>query len=508
MCGWLCLAFLASARADFGVPVTLPAILNANAATDAGQDVNPQVASDGKGHWVAVWESDDTLGGTVGPDFEIFVARSVDNGANWSLPTFLNTPATTDNGTDTNVDIATDGNGVWVAVWESNAIGGAGTNFDILSARSIDNGATWTAPAPVSPNPATDTVIDGHPRVATDRQGRWIVVWDLASGPLGPPEIVYSLSIDNGSNWSLPAPLTNSAMVDDNSPAIATDDQGHWVAAWSSGDDLGGTIGNDGDILVARSIDNGANWSLPVPLNADAAIDNLPDLRVELATDREGNWVAVWLVTEIGISAVRSARSIDNGAHWSSPVPIASSNSTGLFGSPHVAYGGPGHWVAAFIQGVSGTVGVPIDVLLARSIDNGANWSAPAPIPGDAGALSGFPDRASVATDGAGAWTVAWSPGNTAGNGLGSDIDLRVSRFALPDCNQNLIADSTEVLLGLLPDINNNDIPDICEIIAGPPPGQSNGCGVGLCGAGFPAFAPLTLLGFTWIGRSLRHRRR
>lgn len=503
LCGLLCLGLVAAARADFGVPVTSPGLLNVNAGSDAGNDLKPRMAADGQGHWVAVWESDDTLGGTVGPDSELFVARSIDNGANWSVPTFLNTIAPSDTGTDTNADIATDGNGVWIAVWESNAFPGAGTNFDILSARSIDNGATWTAPVPVSPNPATDSVVDGNPRVATDRQGRWIVVWELATGPSGPPEIVYSRSIDNGSNWSLPAPITNSPMKEDRGPAITTDGQGHWVVAWGSGDDLGNTIGGDGDILVARSIDNGDNWSLPIPLNADAAIDNLLDVDVELATDREGNWVAVWRINEIGISVVRSARSIDNGAHWSSPVPIASSTTTGLFGAPRIAYGGPGHWVSAFIEGTSGTIGVPIGVLLARSIDNGTNWSAPAPIPGDAGTLSGFPDAASIATDGLGQWAVAWSPGNSAGNGLGSDIDLRVSRFALPDCNRNLIGDPLETAIGISPDINNNRVPDFCDIFP-PLPSPPNGCGVGVCGANAAAFMPLTAVALA----GLRRRRR
>ncbi len=502
MCGLLCLELAASARAEFGVAVTPPAILNANAVTDAGQDLNPRVASDGKGHWVAVWESDDTLGGTTGSDFDLLVARSIDNGANWSIPTFLNTDAKTDTGTDTVADIATDGNGLWIAVWQSNSMGGAGTNFDILSARSTDNGATWSAPFPLSPNPAVDSVIEGVPRVATDGLGHWVVVWELAGGPSGPPEIVYSRSIDNGVNWSLPAPITNSPMIADEGPAIATDGAGHWVVAWSSGDDLGGTIGGDGDILVARSIDNGANWSLPVPLNADAAIDNLPDANVELATDREGNWVAVWQVSEIGTSAIRSARSIDDGAHWSSPVPIASSNSTGLFGSLHVAYGGGGHWVAAFIQGASGTIGGPIDVLLARSIDNGANWSAPAPIPGNAGALSQFPDRVSVATDGLGQWVTTWAPGNPP-DGIGDDTDLRVSRFALPDCNGNRIGDLLETEVGISPDLNGNRVPDVCEVL-GLPPAPVGGCGGGICGAGTAAFAPVALAGLMFCRRRAR----
>jgi hypothetical protein len=42
---------------------------------------------------------------------------------------------------------------------------------------------------------------------------------------------------------------------------VTTDGQGTWVAVWDSTDSLGGTIGTDGDILVARSTDGGLTWT-------------------------------------------------------------------------------------------------------------------------------------------------------------------------------------------------------------------------------------------------------
>jgi len=49
--------------------------LNTTAATDSGYDQQPQLETDGGGTWVAVWESDDSLGGTIGSDSDILVAR-------------------------------------------------------------------------------------------------------------------------------------------------------------------------------------------------------------------------------------------------------------------------------------------------------------------------------------------------------------------------------------------------------------------------------------------------
>ena len=56
-------------------PWTDPAALNTNATSDSGGDRDPQVTTDGAGNWVAAWESEDSLGGTIGTDEDILVAR-------------------------------------------------------------------------------------------------------------------------------------------------------------------------------------------------------------------------------------------------------------------------------------------------------------------------------------------------------------------------------------------------------------------------------------------------
>ncbi|MBW2383278.1 MAG: hypothetical protein JRG92_06570 [Deltaproteobacteria bacterium] len=66
-------AFAAQAQmVGFG-PV---AALNTNAASDSGWDTHPQVTTDGVGNWVAVWNSSDSLGATIGSDFDIFFATA------------------------------------------------------------------------------------------------------------------------------------------------------------------------------------------------------------------------------------------------------------------------------------------------------------------------------------------------------------------------------------------------------------------------------------------------
>ncbi|MEK7795269.1 MAG: sialidase family protein, partial [Candidatus Hydrogenedentota bacterium] len=134
-----------------------PAALNTNAASDSGNDYHPQMTTDGLGNWVVVWESNDSLGGTIGFDNDILFSRSTDNGATWTAPAALNSNAATDSGIDYHPQVTTDGAGNWVTVWESDDdLGGTiGGDSDILFSRSTDNGATWTAPAALNSNAAT-----------------------------------------------------------------------------------------------------------------------------------------------------------------------------------------------------------------------------------------------------------------------------------------------------------------------------------------------------------------
>jgi hypothetical protein len=114
-----------------------PSALNSNAGSDSGPDWFPAIASDGLGRWIAVWNSTDTLGGTVGTNADIFVSSSLNNGATWSAPIALNSNATSDSGQDLSPSIATDRAGNWVVVWHSNNTLGdtVGVDEDILVSR-------------------------------------------------------------------------------------------------------------------------------------------------------------------------------------------------------------------------------------------------------------------------------------------------------------------------------------------------------------------------------------
>jgi len=503
----------ATGRAELGVPISAVQALNSDATVDTSADYYANVAADGAGHWVAVWHSQRN-------DFDIAVARSVDGGEHWSNPLPLNNNAATDTGSDMFPDVCTDRKGNWVAVWQStNPLSGEmTTDYDIHVARSIDNGANWSNPIALNTNAATDAGSDGSPRIATDGLGHWVAVWgsdDTLGGTINSDfDILVARSVDNGASWSAPKPLNTNAATDtgfDHGAVVSTDGQGHWVCAWHSDDTLGGTIDSDYDILVARSVDNGENWSNPVPLNTNAATDVAADLFPSITNDGLGHWLVAWQSARAGTDGeALIARSVDNGANWSVPIPLNTNEANDVASDrqPVVATDGLGNWAAVWEARRNLGGGMQErKILLARSINNGADWSSPSTLDGDIGDDFDSDGSLSLTTDRFGQWVLTCNGSGALGDMLGTDFDVLTAHFALPDCNQNLIADSTETLLGLLPDINNNNIPDICEVIEGPPPSQT-GCGGGICGAGTAMLMPLSLLGLAQAVRRARARRK
>ncbi|MCX7016471.1 MAG: sialidase family protein, partial [Candidatus Sumerlaeota bacterium] len=269
---------LFSVSANNGSGWSAPAALNSNAASDAGDDASAFVVSGGAGKWMVVWDSNDTLGGTLGDDFDILFSASTDNGVTWSAPAPVNTNAAVDQREDTAPTLACDGAGQWVAAWEAcNSQSGAiATESDLLTARSTNLGTTWTPPAALNTNAATDTDWDYAPCVATDRAGVWVCVWQAEAPPIGSidtfPDIVWSRSTDQGKTWTAPAGFSGVRHPSgrrEEHPTVAADGAGRWAVVWTA-TTSDGTNWSDTDIAVSHSGDGGLNWAAPAWLNSNA----------------------------------------------------------------------------------------------------------------------------------------------------------------------------------------------------------------------------------------------
>ena len=408
-----------------------PAILNTDHASDQNNEFFPQVTTNGAGNWVAVWHAPAFSGVTLIQFSEIFVARSADDGATWSEPEFLN--SNNNNGepqNDFNPELTTDEQGNWVAVWDSgDHLGNTiGTDRDILVARSTNNGVSWTPVGALNTNAAADAGRDTFPQLATDGAGQWVAVWQSTQslsvpdvGSIGTDlDILVARSTDNGASWSPPAPLDLGAVFDsgdDVAPQLATDANGNWVAVWESSDPAGG-IGTDPDILVARSTDDGASWTTPAALNSDAAIDSDNDFVPQVTTDGAGNWLAVWTFTPGASlcvdgagtdSDILVARSTDSGATWTAAVTLNSDAGldTGHDCSPQVTSDGAGSWLAVWhSNNVTNPPGVTGRTIWeARSKNNGASWTAANRL---APPVLGSRSFSQATTDGAGNWVAVW----------------------------------------------------------------------------------------------------
>lgn len=427
-------------------------VLNANATTDSGNDYDPHLATDGAGHWVCVWHSNDSLGGTIGTDFDILMARSEDNGATWIGPVPLDPLAGVDSEGDFSPAVATDRNGHWIVMWYTREPrDGSGLDLDLLFVTSDDNGATWTTPAFLNTDATTDAdwASDYPDTLATDGHGNWMAYWDRGGyesggGPYHDFDIYVAVST-NGASWSPPSVVNSDAATDsgyDRWGDLVTDGNGMWLLAWYSENMLGTNGIDDTDIHFSYSTDFGDTWSAVAALNTTAGTDTYRDTDPKLATDGAGRWVAVWDfkyakdVSDPGDYDVYVATST-NGITWSPPA-ILNSNGTGVGydWDPVIATDALGHWVVVWESRDS--LGNPPlwadrDIVWSQSTDNGATWSPPAAV-NDFAALDISNDdyTPSLAYAGNGYWLTAWFSTYNLGGTIGTDRDILFATSCLP----------------------------------------------------------------------------
>ena len=421
---------------------SFPTLLNTNGTSDSSNEFSPQMSTDRAGNWIAVWTSFEDLDGLAGPDPDILVARSSDNGGSWSAPALLNSNGTGDLGSDDLPQLATDEAGNWVAVWRSDEdLAGAGGDGDIFVATSTNDGLTWTAPAVLNSNGDTDTGADGNPRIATNGTGRWIVVWDstenLAGTAQADADIFVATSTDNGASWSVPALLNSNGTTDagdDTWPKIASDSAGNWVVIWESDENLAGAAQTDADILVSTSSDDGVSWSAPALLNSNGNTDSGADSFASIATDGAGTWISTWVSQETLFGMIHVpgnifvASSTDNGSTWTPPALVNGSLQGGSTW-PQITTDRAGNWIvvwhARFVTtSYFSSPGSDQDVFFSSSSDSGVNWTFPSLLNANGVGDLGNDNSVNLTTDGVGHWVALWRSSENLNGTAGTDLDI------------------------------------------------------------------------------------
>ncbi|MEE9601019.1 MAG: exo-alpha-sialidase [Thermoplasmata archaeon] len=204
--------------------------------------------------------------------------------------------------------MANDGNGTVYVAYDD--VDSQDEKADIRITHSTDGGGTWRNTTAV----ADQRGDIASPVMATRPNGTvYAAWWDWGKG-----NIMASVSWDRGVTWSTDVrvnPIPGSASWDENQawqlslPSLVIDATGTLFVAWA---DRGN---GDLDIVVARSHDGGATWSLPVRLNDDAS--RREQRMVALAVDGNDLLLAVWLDNRTGQLNVYYANSSDSGRSWS-----------------------------------------------------------------------------------------------------------------------------------------------------------------------------------------------
>ena len=347
--------------------------------------------------------------------------------------------ASTDIGKDARPHIATDGNGTYMAVWNSNESleGVIGDDTDILFAVSTDHGVSWSAQGIVNNDAFITRVGDARPKVATDGF-HWTVVWQSVTtrvASLDDVDVHSAVTTDLGATWSDPVKVNSNGDGPDGRDLLpdVTWTGANFVAAWTTRETFGGVTGDDRDLAYATSGDGGFTWSAMAVLNSEADVDSEYDTLVDLASDTAGNVVATWeskhnqggtINTDTDILGASSS---DDGASFGASVVVNSNASSTAAKDrfPRVATDGAGNWLAAWTSRFgTPNLGVDADIFVTASSDNGATWSDFSAVNNTAvgsAALDEFPD---IGADGLGQFFVTWHSKNPLAS-LSTDQDIQ-----------------------------------------------------------------------------------
>lgn len=446
--------------------------LNSNAATDIASDNNPTLATNDAGMWIAVWSSAQDPDTASVTDSDIWFARSTNAGETWSTAARLNTNAATDSSTseDLNPQIACFSS-TWVVVWTSTDTLGdtVGDDYDIFFAQSTDNGATWSAPAALNSYAASDTDTDLQPKIVYSKgtiSSKFVVAWEsdttLGNTIGADNDIIYSISNDLGATWTAAAALNSNAATDsgiDYAVALAANNAGTVHAVWNSSETLGDTIGNDRDIFLARSMDQGASWQNLRVLNDTATEDgDSQDFTPSIVSNGDARWVVMWESTydingEIGVDKdIFLAATADNGDGWSflgAALPNADQYKSAKTGGPSDDSGvmlSYSKAIDAFIAVFVSTADIPTPFPLSNSQPNietdfdllvsystsGSFWSQPKPLHPLFHSDNRFDELPTFIPDSDGNVVALWRSTNSLNSTIGTDADVLYAYGTLP----------------------------------------------------------------------------
>jgi hypothetical protein len=321
----------------------------------------PAIAIDPQGEAVVAWTS-----GSVEAHQAVDAAVGTAIGGGWSAPVQVGESG--DDGDEPQVAIDPQGNSVvvWAAHPES-----SGSSFIQATSRQV--GGAWSAPADIS-----EGNVAMLPGVAFDAQGNAVAIWE-GFDYIGSAELPAAAD-----KWQAPVEIAQTDLGPGGRPGgpqLAADPQGEVLAVWSNASGSG-----ENHIVYSARRPIGGGWQPPAALSDRGMNAAAP----HVALDPQGNAIAVWSAAGSSGDAVTQSAVRPIGGAWQAPLDISE---TGLQASnqlePHVAVGPQGNAVVAF-EGIDGGQQV---IQAAVGSTGGGSWQAPVDL-----STSG-PGQSSTATD-------------------------------------------------------------------------------------------------------------
>jgi len=136
------------------------------------------------------------------------------------------------------------------------------TAYEVMFSRSLDGGATFSAPVNLSGIPQRSY----PPHIATDEQGTLYVLWEEGVY-LDDMKLYLAVSDDDGATFREPLLLAGPTADVVGDLAVSADGA-VWVAWLERGDSVGGYGGR-----ITRSLDAGASFATPAALPGDCGVD-------------------------------------------------------------------------------------------------------------------------------------------------------------------------------------------------------------------------------------------
>ncbi|MFQ5720635.1 MAG: hypothetical protein ACE5IK_13935 [Acidobacteriota bacterium] len=289
-----------------GLPTPLGAEFQVNTYAASSQ-LLPRVAVDGSGGFVVVWRSvgqDGDRGGIFGRRFD---SAGLPAGGEFAVNS-------TTVGDQLYPDVAADGAGNFVVVWQSKDSASTFSPVDILL-RRFDSTAAPLAPESVlSTETRASLIVEVSPTVAMNGRDDFVVVWSRPTGKGVYPRLYgrrFNPSGDPAGGEFSVAPGSN--YVFDYQPRAGMDESGGFVVVWGRGFDFGLYFG-----AYARRFNPDATPRADAfPVNNFSFLIDGPDV----AMSADGSFALTWPE----LSSPRAQRFDSAGVPAGAPVVVTSS---------------------------------------------------------------------------------------------------------------------------------------------------------------------------------------